>query len=94
MDLYPTLGLILSKLEDILANQDTINAFVARITAANELIASELVALKAQPGAEVLDFTGLESAVAGEEALEPAVTAPPVDVPPVDAATTAAVTAS
>lgn len=71
-DIYPWLKYITTKLEDILSNQDEINARVTRISAAVSVIAQEIADLKAQPAAEALDFSGLDAAIASVEALEPA----------------------
>lgn len=95
-DIYPWLEVINTQLEDILSNQDDLDARSARIEAANVLVLASINDLKAQVAAgtpaEELDFTRLDAAVAGEEALEPApvVDAPVVDAPvaPVDVATT------
>lgn len=81
-DLYPRLKSINNKLEDILSNQDELDARTARIEAANVAVAAAIADLKAQVAAgtpaEVLDFSRLDAAVSGEEALEP-VAAPVVD---------------
>lgn len=83
-DLYPWLALIVKQQEDILSNQDELDARSARIEAANVVIAQEVADLKAQVAAgtpaEDLDFTRLDAAIAGEEASEPA----PVEPAPVE----------
>lgn len=74
-DIFPWLKEINRKLEDILANQDEIDARAARIETANAAILAEVADLKAQVAAgtpaEELDFSRLDAAVGGEEALEP-----------------------
>lgn len=64
------------ELESIMADQDTLNAYVARLGVAVAAIRDEIDMLKNQPGSASLDFSGLESAVAGVEGLE-APAAPP-----------------
>lgn len=91
-DIYPWLKLINNKLEDILSNQDELDVRAARIEAANTAVAAAIADLKAQVAAgtvaAALDFTRLDAAVSGEEALEPApVVAPVVDPAPVVAPT-------
>jgi glutathione S-transferase len=81
-DLYPWLKLINNKLEDVMSNQEELDARAARIEAANVAVDAAIADLKAQVAAGTaaaqLDFTRLDAAVAGEEALEPApVVAPP-----------------
>jgi len=65
------LAVIDRKLTIIMADQEILNAYVARLGAAVSAIKDEIDALKNQPGSAALDFTGLESAVAGVEGLEP-----------------------
>ena len=84
------LSLLERKLSRIMSDQDTLNAFVARIGDAVTSIKAEIDGLKNQPGSAGLDFTALDTAVASVEGLEPAPAAPAVgatgatgsDVPP------------
>lgn len=59
-----------------MSNQDDLDARSARIEAANVAVLAGINDLKAQVAAgtpaELLDFSRLDAAVAGEEALEPA----------------------
>ena len=72
----------------IISIQEQLDADVAALAAAQVAIADEIAALKVQPAAESVDFTGLDAAVAAFQGLVPApVVVPPVDVPveaPVD----------
>jgi hypothetical protein len=67
----------------IMANQDQINAFGDRLEAATTGIRSDIEDLKRQIAdgtpAEQLDFTALESRVAGLEGLDAENPAPPAD---------------
>ena len=52
-------------------NQEQINAYAERIKKLEEKlgkIAIEVIALKNQPHAEVLDFSGIDAALSGAEA--------------------------
>jgi len=83
--IYPWLSAINTKMEVVLSNQDELDARSARIEASNASIAAEVTELKAQVAAgtpaEALDFSRLDAAIAGEEALEPAPAADPVPAP-------------
>lgn len=98
-DMFPLFAQVLTKLEDILSDQDTLNAYVARLVAANErlvaantAVAAGIADLKTQiangtPAAS-LDFTGLDAAVTAEEegATGDEANEPVVATPPVEAA--------
>jgi hypothetical protein len=98
-DIYQRLEVIARKQEDILSNQDSIDADVARFTAAELNVAAEIAALKAQVAAgtpaENLDFTGLDAIATKLESDEtPAASATPVaatPAAPVDGSTTGVV---
>ncbi len=66
------------KMEKIMADQDTLNALVARVNAGVASVSAEVTALKAQIAADVppaaLDFSGLDAATAALEGLEPPAT--------------------
>lgn len=66
-----TLRSILTTLEVIVSNQEHLDADVAALGTATQAIADELAALKAQPGSETLDFSGLDAAVASVQGLAP-----------------------
>ena len=59
------------KLEVIMADQDILNEYVARLVTAVGAIKAEIDALKAQPAAVAVDFSGLDAAVSSVEGLEP-----------------------
>lgn len=63
---------ILNRLGVIISNQEHLNADVAALVAAAVAISDEIAALKAQPAAETLDFTGLDNVVATFQGLVPA----------------------
>lgn len=54
-------------IEIMSANQDKINALTTKV----DKIITEIEALKAQPGAEELDFSGLEAAINTADELNP-----------------------
>lgn len=58
-------------MEVIISNQEHLDADVAALTAAATAIADEIAALKAQPAAEALDFSGLDNVVATFQGLVP-----------------------
>jgi len=66
-----------TKKENTMSDQDSVNAFVARLSAATDAIRAEIAALQAANPA--LDLTGLEAAVGGVEGLEPPVVTPPAE---------------
>lgn len=73
----------------IMSNQEQLDANVAKLNAAVSEIRVEIDNLKAQPGAEVLDFSGLDDVTAkltaiGAEDDEPAPAPEPDPAPPVD----------
>ena len=68
--------------EIIMANQELVDAYAARIQTAIDIIREEIVALSAQPAEQPLDTTKLQAAVDGLEGLEPPVVEPPADVVP------------
>lgn len=74
---------ILDLLGVIISNQEHLDAEVAALTAAAAAIAGEIASLKAQPAAEAIDFSGLDSVV---DTLQGLVTPPVAD--PVDAGAT------
>ena len=62
----------LFKMEKIMSeNQKKIDAIAAQLAKARAEIVAEIEALKNQTGAEVLDFSGLESAAQGLDDLIP-----------------------
>jgi len=67
-----------------MSDQDIINADVAEENSAISTIENEIVALKAQPAAAGLDFTGVDS-VLGRLKGDAAAAAPPVAAPPAPA---------
>lgn len=77
---------ILDTLGVIISNQEHLDADVAALTAAAAAISSEIAALKAQPSAESLDFTGLDNVVETLQGLVPAPAAPADEVPAAPAA--------
>lgn len=65
----------------IISDQEHLDADVAALVDATVKIGAEIAALKAQPAAEALDFSGLDSAVAAVSGLVPAPVEAPVDQP-------------
>lgn len=63
-----------------MSQQDELNTYVQRLTAATVAIKDEITKLEAQNPA--LDLTGLKDAVSGVEGLEPPVVTPPPVMPP------------
>jgi len=80
------LNQILKLLGVIISNQEHLDADVSALLAAAAAISDEIAALKSQPAAAAVDFTGLDSVVGTFQGLVPAPAAP-VDVP-VDAGAT------
>lgn len=100
-DMYPLFARALTMLEDILSDQDTLNADVARLVAvntrlvaANTAVAAGIADLKAQVAAgtpaAALDFSGLESALTDAEsgATGDEANEPVAAAPPVDGGST------
>jgi hypothetical protein len=76
-----------------ISDQQHLDTDVTAIVTATGLIAAEISALKAQPAAAALNFTGLDSAMSSLQQLapQPAAPAPAVaDTPPATTDTTAA----
>ena len=65
--------------EIIMANQDLVDEYAARIQTAVDIIREEIAALSAQPAEQPLDTSKLEAAVDGLEGLEPPVVEPPAE---------------
>jgi len=59
------------KLEIIMSDQDILNEYVVRLGTAVNAIKAEIDALKSQPAAVAVDFSGLDAAVSSVESLEP-----------------------
>lgn len=78
-------------LRDIMSNQEQLDAAVAQLNAATAEIRTEVDNLKAQPGAEALDFSGLDEVAdkltaigAEDDVVEPEPTPDPEPAPPVE----------
>jgi len=81
------LNRILDLLGVIISDQEHLDADVSALVAAAAAISDEISALKAQPAAASVDFTGLDRVVGTFQGLVPAPAAPVVDpVAPVDPA--------
>lgn len=66
------LDYIIERLDELVSDQDKLNEDVSAIVSAVGAIATEIDALKNQPAAPSLDFTGLDAAVAAVQGLAPA----------------------
>lgn len=69
--IYATQIVVLEKLEEIMANQDILNQFVADLNTAVGVVAAEIQALQAaNPD---LDWSGAQAALSALQGLEPPV---------------------